>query len=295
MNDVQDELLSEFTIIESLTTRVSELKQLLTVKRKELRNAPEGFLRISKSNGVVQYYRRADAADKRGKYIPAKDKELAEQLAQKEYDKKIIRAAEREIRLINYTLKSYNQLESKKQLAEKNADCLAPLRRALVKPVHLSDSEYAHRWQALPYKGKSFSPDAPSYITARGERVRSKSENLIADTLYRLSIPYRYEFPQSLKNSAGERLTIHPDFTCLDLRTRREFFWEHFGMMDNPEYSESAIRKLRLYEANGFLPGKNLIITTETSKLPVNSKQIERIAKAFFAWLQGSTLMLTPS
>ena len=41
--------------------------------------------------------------------------------------------------------------------------------------------------------------DAPLLETSRGERVRSKSEVIIADTLDRLKIPYRYEFPHQLK------------------------------------------------------------------------------------------------
>ena len=53
-------------------------------------------------------------------------------------------------------------------------------------------------------------------------------------------------------------------------------------MMDNPEYSEKAVNRLRLYERNNIYPSKNLIITTETSKLPVNTRQIERLAKAIF-------------
>ena len=121
----------------------------------------------------------------------------------------------------------------------------------------------------------------PEYLTARGERVRSKSEIIIADTLFRLKIPYRYEYPLNLKNTKGEKLTLYPDFTCLNLRTRREFYWEHFGMMDNSEYSENVVQKLHLYEQNGIIPGKNLIITMETSTIPINTKQIELLAKSY--------------
>ena len=40
---------------------------------------------------------------------------------------------------------------------------------------------------------------------------------------------------------------LHPDFYCLNLRTRQEFAWEHFGMMDDPDYASTTAEKLRLY------------------------------------------------
>ena len=133
------------------------------------------------------------------------------------------------------------------------------------------------------YEGKSFQPDSPEYYTARGERVRSKSEVIIADTLTRLSIPYRYEYPLTLHRGGRKTtsLTIYPDFLCLNLRTRQEFIWEHFGLMDNSAYSTSAVQKLQTYNQNDIHPGKSLIISTETADLPLNTKHIENIIQTY--------------
>ena len=103
----------------------------------------------------------------------------------------------------------------------------------------------------------------------------------MADTLARRNIPYRYEFPINLKTENGDYRLFHPDFICMNLRTRTEFLWEHFGMMDEAEYSATAARKLRLYETNGIYPGKNLIISVETSELPINTRQIEKLAMQY--------------
>ena len=166
-------------------------------------------------------------------------------------------------------------------MAERVFEKFRPLWQILIHPIRIPDSLYVQEWQSVTYKGKDFSTDMPEYFTARGERVRSKSEIIIADTLLRLKVPYRYEYPINLKNTNGEKLTLYPDFTCLNLRTRQEFYWEHFGMMDNTEYSERAVQKLRLYEQNGIVLGKNLIITMETSANPINTKQIELLAKSY--------------
>lgn len=281
MNKSGRDYISSDKIIQALENRLAMLNALLIDKRKALKNAPSGNLRIAKSNGLVQYYRRINPKDTIGSYIHVKNKELAICLAQKEYDKKVSSAAQAEIELLNHTLRTYNKRNSKNLLAERVFEKFSPLWQILIHPIRKPDYLFEQEWQAVTYKPKDFSADMPEYLTARVERVRSKSEIIIADTLLRLKIPYRYEYPLNLKTTKGEKLTLYPDFTCLNLRTRREFYWEHFGMMDNSEYSEHAVQKLRLYEQNGIIPGKNLIITMETSTIPINTKQIELLAKSY--------------
>ncbi|MBQ4045421.1 MAG: hypothetical protein II627_03140 [Lachnospiraceae bacterium] len=84
---------------------------------------------------------------------------------------------------------------------------------------------------------------------------------LIANKLFSMNIPYKYEQPLLLNSGT----TIFPDFTILDLRRRRELYLEHFGMMDNPEYSEKAIKKNDDYARNGIFLGCQLFITMESS------------------------------
>ena len=283
MQNIEKELISEQRIIPVLKTRIFELSNLLAIKQKALKAAPEGNLRISKSNGAVQYYHKSNSEKSGGHYILAKNKKLAQQLAQKEYDKKVLAAANQELKLLNRTLHQYEQLQVRSKLVEKIFPKLTKMRQKLIKPVHLPDETFAAQWFNLSYEKKPFAEDSIKYATARGDFVRSKSENIIADTLYRMSIPYRYEFPLELKTEDGRRIKLHPDFCCLNLRARQEFYWEHFGMMDNSDYAEQAVGKLTLYAHNGIFPGRNLIITTETSKQPLSTKLVEKIIKEFLA------------
>ena len=112
----------------------------------------------------------------------------------------------------------------------------------------------------------------------KGERVRSKSEKIIADALEREDIPYRYEYPVCLSGD----LYIYPDFMVLNKRTRKEYFLEHFGMMDNPEYAEKMIRKIEEFEKNGIFPGEKLLMTFETRNRPLNTTVFEKIIQEFF-------------
>ena len=283
MQNIEKELISEQKIIPVLKMRIFELSNLLAIKQKALKAAPEGNLRISKSNGAVQYYHKSTSEKSGGHYILAKNKKLAQQLAQKEYDKKVLEAANRELKLLNHTLRQYEQLQIRSKIAEKIFSRFTKMRQKLIKPVRLADETFAAHWLGFSYEKKSFAEDSTKYTTARGDLVRSKSENIIADTLYRMSIPYRYEFPLELKTEDGRRIKLHPDFCCLNLRARKEFYWEHFGMMDNTDYVEQTVGKLSLYAHNGFYIGKNLIITTETSKQPLSTKLVEKIIKEFLA------------
>lgn len=264
-----------------LQKRLAELNTLLSTKLKEVKKAPAGSLRVTSSNQVTQYYHKTLAGDTCGRYIPAKNRRLAKALAQKDYDLQLIESLRKESRLLQNAIKAYEHLNKSSMLAEKLLSKLHIKRHPLITPVTLPDADFAKMWQSIGYERKAFSPDAPELFTSRGERVRSKSEIIIADVLTRLGIPYRYEFPVELTTENGECRIFHPDFICLNLRTREEFLWEHFGMMDDAEYSATAVRKLALYEKNGIFPGKHLIISMESSEKPASARQIERLAAQY--------------
>lgn len=150
-------------------------------------------------------------------------------------------------------------------------------RQCFVTPIEISDDEYVQNWEEETYEGKGFSMGYPEYYTDKGERVRSKSEIIIANILNKYNIPYKYERPLYLK----DYVTMHPDFTVLNARTRKEIFFEHFGMMDDPQYAEAAINKLETYAKNGVFIGDNLIATFESKQKPLNQKMVETMIKKF--------------
>lgn len=278
---IENQPLTPLFIEPLLQKRLAELNTLLATKLKEVKKAPAGSLRVTSSNRVTQYYHKTLAGDTCGRYIPAKNLRLAKALAQKDYDQQLIESLRKELRLLQNTLKVYEHLNKSSTLAEKILSKLHIKRHPLITTVTLPDADFAKMWQSIDYEKKAFSPDAPELFTSRGERVRSKSEIIIADALTRLGIPYRYEYPVELTTENGERRLFHPDFICLNLRTREKLLWEHFGMMDDAEYSARAARRLRLYETNQIFPGKNLIISVETSDQPASARQIERLAAQY--------------
>ena len=144
---------------------------------------------------------------------------------------------------------------------------------------HPTDDQYRKQWEAVTYEPGWFKADAAVYITDRGERVRSKSEQLIANLLYRLGIPYRYEYPIEVVVN-GHKKTWRPDFTILDVKNRRELYLEHFGKLDDQEddgnYARNAFEKMKIYEENGMYDGGCMIYSFETNKAPLDIKYVER-------------------
>ena len=273
------ELIPPNTITSQLHQRLQQLKEVLSELSKNQKKYPEGHLRVAQ-RGVAraQYYHYTNPTDFTGKYIRKKNIDFAKLLAQKDYEESIIPLLQKEISALEEYL---TQTDNGSVISEFH-ESLCPARHALITPVTLTDKEYAAVWQEVSWMGLPFAPDAPFLSTANGERVRSKSEIIIADTLFRYGIPYRYEFPLTLTRSEDKHeVIIHPDFLCLNTRTRTELYWEHFGRMDEPEYSKNAAGKLRLYIENGILPGRNLIITMETKTEPPTAQVLEKLIAEF--------------
>lgn len=249
-----------------LMVRKQFLEMLIQEKTQALQNAPSGKLRIDWRNGKPQYYYRSSREMREGKYISKKQSEQARVLAQKDYDEKVLRAASRELYILDKTLERFP-----KKSVDEVFHLLSEYRQDMIDPIEVPDAVFVKEWSVMEYTGKGFAPDDPVLITDRGERVRSKSEMLIANLLYQEKIPYRYEFPVSLQGWGA----VYPDFTVLNIRRRKELLWEHLGKMDDPIYAEYVIKKMHSYISSGYFPGENLILTAETKQRPISNKTIK--------------------
>lgn len=254
---------------ELILKRIQNLKEIIQEKETALLNTPEGVINITTTaqNGTQYYYKR-NPTDSKKTYLKKKNMPLIQQLCQKDYDQQVLLSAKREL----HELERFNKTFSQKTY-EEIYDSLHISRQKLIHPVILPDKDFINEWENVKYNPKSFRDDMPEYLTDKGERVRSKTEILIANALNKHCIPYRYECPLRL-NGYGK---IHPDFTVLNIRLRQVFYWEHMGKMDDPEYLENALQRISMYEQNNIYPGETLILTHETLRHPINTKDIERV------------------
>ncbi len=252
-------------VYKKIDDRILKLKKIVQDKKKSLKKAPKGVLNVHSSKGRVQFYYKESSEVKERRYLKEKEKKLVKELCQKDYDQKVLSVAQIELKALERLQKIY-----KGQVIEEVFENMNIHRQKHITPVYLPDDEFVKNWESVTYEHMYFSPGFPEYYTDKRERVRSKSEILIANALKNQGVPYRYEYPLYLEDYR----TLHPDFMVLNIRTRKEMFWEHFGMMDNPEYAESAIKKIETYGKNGIFLGKNLIATFESKNNPLNIKMI---------------------
>lgn len=259
-------------ILKKLIDKRNYYDSIAEKARLSLEKAPkDGNLRIAYSKGIPQYYLITEKGDTNGKYIPNKDIKIAQTIAQRDYDKKIYKCAVK----WSKSLQRFINDIPKEDLKDIHSKSLG--RKKIIRPYILSDEEFLAEWESVEYKGRSFEEGFPEILTEKGERVRSKSEKIIADKLFMMGIPYRYEYPITLRGYG----TIYPDFTLLNIRRRKEIVLEHFGMMDNPEYCTKVIDKLNLYTINGMFMGDKLLATYETSQKPLSMTVLADILRRF--------------
>jgi len=120
---------------------------------------------------------------------------------------------------------------------------------------------------------KYFENDLIHY-TANGEAVRSKSEVIIANELRNHGLSYEYERILWSKDGSSFR---KPDFTVYC--EGEEYYWEHLGMTDDPEYMQRWEAKKRWYEQNGFA---DRLIVSEEDAGGLDSRKIVQIIEARF-------------
>ena len=191
---------------------------------------------------------------------------------QKAYDEKIVKAAEKSLCRIRMLIKEY-ETDQIEQVYLK----LHPERKKLIEPVEKTWDQRLEAWLSEEYQGKAFQEGTVMIRTEKGERVRSKSEKILADYFYRNGIPYKYERPLYLKGLG----VVHPDFTILSRRSGQEIFWEHNGRMDDPVYAQNAVRKIQAYMENDIYPGESLILTFETEKTVLDDRMVKGIVERF--------------
>ena len=261
---------------EMLCEEKERLEKIKVSVDRNLIDVPEGNLRISSSKGHPQMLRclyDEKSEKKIEEYIRKDNRSLACALAQKEYDASVQKLVDRRLKQINKIATEYEDDEIEQIFNRRH-----PARKAMIDPVERTWEQTVDEWIRMPYDGKEFQPYIPEIYTKKWERVRSKSEKILADLFNDMNIPYKYECPLYL-NGIG---TIYPDFTLLSYKCRKEIYWEHFGIMDNPEYAEKAIKKVDTYIKNGIFPGERLLMTFESKNYAISDTVVMNMIKKYF-------------
>ena len=273
-----------------INDRIEYLTKLIIEKNRRIRQAPEGLLEIKVSGRKTYYYYKRGGRKRYLRLSDSRDMQIARALAQRRYDEKVLKSAEKELRLLRQTERLYEN-----GVVEDISEKMSSARQSLITPVRMSDEDYADQWleQMLQMKEQKETAGQPqriegpqrvTFTTKNGEKVKSKSEKMIADMLLDQKKRYIYEFPvEVVDHKTGRRYTAHPDFLVLNARTRKAYFYEHFGKMDDPEYAEDNIGKMIDYRNAGIIPGENMIATFETRADPLTPESVQTMIDIFLS------------
>ena len=257
--------------LERQLTELNYLAAQISSRRKMYRGLEPGTLRMAKSHGIPQYQFVREGSTK-PEYIPMVEKNKAILLAQRDYDEKMSELLTTMQSRLKRFLKNYNP-DSINEFYEK----LCPGRKQLVTPILPTKEMLIQSWMEKHPGSLNTYEEKPDIKTDRGDLVRSKSEKIIADYLYKKGIPYQVEPAFRLYSGTIK----YPDFVALNLRTGKTIYWEHLGKADDDDYATRNFAKLMDYEKSGLILGDNLIVTLETKDSQLDIGLVEKKVQQF--------------
>lgn len=256
------------TLYKKMLAESQRLEQKISSIQAQIGSFPEGKLICTRNEKRYKWYQSENG---KYNYIPKAQRDLAEKLAAKQYLTLLVKDLQQEKRAIDNYLRHHNSSVSKRFLNEKSE-----YQKLLSTYFQANLNEY-QIWANSIYKRNQKHPEQLTFKTLSGHMVRSKSEVMIDNLLYTNKIPFHYE--ESLILNSKE---LFPDFTVRHPKTGKTYFWEHFGLMDNPIYRQNVCEKLQLYTSNGIIPSIQLITTYETKEKPLSTEMIEKIVEYYF-------------
>ena len=241
-------------LIKELETRKKQLEKHIETCRSYLRNAPEGYLRVSPQRNRFRFYRKADLSDKQGVYC--NNRAIIARLAKKEYAERVIKAATAELKAIDRLI-----------------------RIEMIRPLEITMEERIRQFLDVEFSPLGFKPGSHAVVADENHLVRSAAEYRIETALKEAGIPYKYE-PEYLTEDG---IRLRPDFMIMNPRTGRIFYWEHFGMIEKQDYRDRMLNNLSSYELSGLFPGNGLIATFDDGTHPLSKETIGRIISALLS------------
>lgn len=229
----------------------------------QLETYPDGDFYCSQNGKYYKWYHVI--ADKTF-LLKKKQHFLAEQLAIKKYLSLQLQDCLHEKKAIDFYLRHHKSAKAE-HLLTKHSEY-----QRLLSPYFQPLSQELEEWSKAPFIQCPKYPEHKIHIAASGNAVRSKSEVLIDLQLFTKNIPFRYECELQLGD-----ITIYPDFTVRNPRTGKIYYWEHFGMMDDPNYSYNVSHKLSTYISNHIIPTIDLITTYEAKEHPLSIDTINHV------------------
>lgn len=254
-------------VLDSLITDLASETQRI---QQELKDAPDGHLVRTIRESGTYYYQHLP---KRGYRTAPKrigitsNEDLIHQLARKKY------------------------VEAEQRIARENLQVLKKAREAyqVIDPAVTRDA-LGKTYQNLPLH--MFTPWIPPHlrmstdqeyynsdrihVSSDGTTVRSKSELVIMGRLDHFNVEAIYENEIAIRTKH-----LHPDFTIRRRRDGKIIYWEHAGIMIDPQYRKRHEERMALFEQAGIVPWENLIVTYDDASGGLDVRVVDALIQGW--------------
>ena len=204
-------------------------------------------------------------------YISVNEKAYLTETTKGRYYRKLLKALEKEARVIQSFLSNYSPNEKIRAW-----DVMPKGSKELIEPIYISTKEKIKVWENAVFETNAFPMENRNlYVTKKGECVRSRIELIIANLLFDLGIPYRYECRLDLNTG-----TVFPDYTVLHPKTLELYYIEIFGKMDDPMYASAAFKKINKYASSKYYD--KLIMFFDHKDSPISVKDVKQAFESIF-------------
>ena len=272
--------------LETLREDILKNEQRIKECRREMMMLPEGNL-IKRSRGNrTEYYLYNNGAEV---YLRKHEWAVANDIMRRkvlEREERILqRNVRREKRLFDsYEIVDHAKIQSELPVTYQLYEMVKPIFKPGAHAAEPDGSQF-FRQSENEYKREEL-----INATYFGLKTRSKSEAMIAETLYRNGFSLYYEKRLFLVDEYGNPRTVYPDFT-IPIGRKTIIYWEHKGLLDSDEYLMRDMAKTRLYHINDIYPPKNLVITAERPGGGIDNEYVEYLVKGFLNEIRKQAIM----
>ena len=250
--------------------------------KRVLKDSPPGRLLYQKCHGHDQFLHYQNDEGRKTRTAITRDEDMIKALARKEFAERAFEVVQKNYDALKQSMGAITPYDPAAIIEAMN-NCYSKLPEEFFFgkdyfavdtdiPKTIAEKVDRHReWGLQPFKQSTYKKENKKIKTSRGEMVRSKSEALIIESLYRIfDIPHRYEQEQWING-----VRIVPDLT-FEGAGGKLFYWDHLGMMDRPDYADYNFNKLRRNYSAGLVPGDNVILSFDRQGT-IDMKYIEGI------------------
>ena len=250
---------------------------------------PKKVSMFSRKHGDNVYFYKSSIVHKQRKqiYLGNADSDKLRTLARSAYKRELVNIVRQNIKVLKNASNKFQPID-RAEIISRLSPCL---RSVLFDTSFDTVMKKLREWAAADYERnpKAF-PD--KVIRAKdGTRVRSRAECIIYNLFLEAGIPFHYDpvMHFKMKNHYDE---VEDVLECPDFQIKcpdgNFILLEHAGMLSSPQYANDLVRKVQLYQLNGYMIGYSLFVTSDNYDGGIDSSEIDKIVqliKARFIYL----------